>query len=204
MDYIYYQHVRDAVWELLIKENITTLPIKIIKLCHDLGITVYYYTPDDDSDGKCVVVDGVPRILVSRLASPERQRFTVAHELGHIILGHVGKYALVNREPTAKDNPIEQAANVFASRLLAPACVLWGCGVQNAEEIASLCNISKTAAEYRMERMNILYKRDYNMRRSKGKGCFLLSPQERAVYNQFLPYINENRIRIPQELDNPR
>ena len=116
---------------------------------------------------------------------PPRQRFTAAHELGHILAGHVGKYTLVNREPSPQDNPIEQAANVFASRLLAPACVLWGCGVQTAEEIQQLCQISRQAAAYRMERLRVLYARQR----------FLTSPLERAVYEQFREYIKTHRMR---------
>lgn len=106
------------------------------------------------------MVNGGPIILVNKGDSAERQRFTAAHELGHIMLGHVGKYKLVNREPSPNDNPIEQAANVFASRLLAPACVLWGCNIHTADEIAVNCKISRQAAEYRAARMEILYKRN--------------------------------------------
>ena len=118
---------------------------------------------------------------------PPRQRFTTAHELGHILLGHVGQSPVVNREPQATDNPIEQAANVFAARLLAPACVLWGCGVRSAADIERLCHVSRQAAEYRMERMRILYARNR----------FLTSPLEGAVYRQFEEYIKEHRITAP-------
>lgn len=82
------------------------------------------------------------------------------------------RYDLVCREPAPGDNPIEQTANVFASRLLAPACVLWGCGVQSAEDIAQLCDISRAAAEFRWSRMQELYRRQR----------FLTSPLERLVY----------------------
>ena len=112
------------------------------------------------------------------------------HELGHILLGHVGKYDLVSREPSSKDNSIERAANVFASRLLAPACVLWGCGVNSAREIAQLCNISQAAAEFRWMRMQTLYKR----------GKFLTSPMERQVYQQFGSYIESHRLRYHPQL----
>ena len=106
------------------------------------------------------------------------------HELGHILLGHVGQYPLVNREPQTTDNPIEQAANVFAARLLAPACVLWGCRVQSAADIERLCHVSRQAAEYRMERMRLRYARDR----------FLTSPLEGAVYRQFEEYIKTHRV----------
>lgn len=88
--------------------------------------------------GMSFMLNRRPVIFVSSNVSRARQRFTTAHELGHILLGHVGRYKLVNREPDPRDTPIEQAANVFASRLLAPpVCfgaagrghrkILWNC-----------------------------------------------------------------------------
>lgn len=184
MNYTDYQNSRDKVWQLLIDKNITTLPIKVVTLCKGLGIKVKSYEPTNDDDGYSCFIDSVPYIFVNANAYAPRQRFTVAHELGHILLGHVGKYELVNREPSSEDNPIEQAANIFASRLLAPACVLWGCGVRNADDIAKLCQISKQAAEFRMARMDVLYKRNK----------FLISPLERRVYKQFESFISQNKL----------
>lgn len=184
MNYKDYQNARDSAWKLLIDLNIKELPIKTGELCKALGVAVRYYTPTDGSDGKSLIVDGRPVILVSSAVPLSRQRFTVAHELGHILLGHVGKYELVNREPDPKDSPIEQAANVFASRLLAPACVLWGCGARTPKQIAALCNISYQAAEFRAERMAVLYQRNK----------FLTSPLERRVFEQFADYIAANRL----------
>ena len=179
MNYKNYQNARDAAWRLLIDLGVSELPIKTGALCKSLGVSVRYYSPTDGNDGKSLLVLGKPFILISKDATPARQRFTAAHELGHILLGHVGRYTLVNREPSSQDNPIEQAANVFASRLLAPACVLWGCNARTAEEIAALCDISLQAAQFRAERMALLYQRNK----------FLTSPLERQVYRQFSDYI---------------
>lgn len=184
MNYREYQDARDAAWRLLIDANIQELPVKVTPLSRQLGIQVKLFRPEDGNDGKCFMLDGQPVILVSDQVPPARQRFTAAHELGHILLGHVGKYQLVNREPDPKDNPIEQAANVFASRLLAPACVLWGCGAKTPEEIMRLCGISLQAARFRAERLEELH------RRSR----FLSSPLERKVYMQFQAYIQKNRL----------
>lgn len=71
-----------------------------------------------------------------------------------------------------------------ASRLLAPACVLWGCGVRSAEDIERLCDISRAAAEFRWSRMQELYRRQR----------FLTSPLERLVYAQFEDYIKGHRL----------
>ena len=180
MNYKNYQKSRDAAWQILIDFKISSLPVKISDLCRALGIEVKLAKIDSDSDGFSFMKDGKPVILLNaNCTNNGRLRFTCAHELGHIILGHVGAYELVSREPSPMDNPIEQAANVFASRLLAPACVLWGCRVKCAEDIVKLCDISYAAAENRMQRMNVLYARNK----------FLISPLERKVYKNFRAFI---------------
>lgn len=183
MNYSDYKNSRDLAWEVLINEHVTELPVMVGALCKNMGIRVRYYEPEGEGDGLSTIIDGQAHIFVSKRCSPERQRFTAAHELGHILLGHVGQYQLVNREPSPKDNPIEQAANVFASRLLAPACVLWALNARTPEEIADLCKISHQAAAFRTERMELLYKR----------GKFLSSPLERKVYAQFEEFIDRRK-----------
>lgn len=183
MNYRKYQKSRDLAWQILLNENVKELPIDVVSLCYQMGIRVQHYTPTDQNDGYSTVFLGMARIFVSQECSPERQRFTIAHELGHILLGHVGEQQLVNREPSSKDNPVEQEANVFASRLLAPSCVLWALNARTPEEIADLCRISQQAASYRAERMAILYNRNK----------FLTSPLERKVYDQFADFIQRKR-----------
>ena len=186
MDYSAYCGTRDAVWRIIIDFNISSLPISVSRLCRNLGITVKQCErkPGNANDGYSTIVSGNPYIVVSNDLYAPRARFTAAHELGHIVLGHVGQYRLLNREPSPHDSPIEQAANMFAARLLAPACVLWGCQVRTADDIMRLCDVSRAAAEYRMERMRVLYERNK----------FLTSPLEKQVYQQFLPFIKRNRL----------
>jgi len=185
LNYKDYQKSRDIAWRVLINEKVTELPVRVTALCRGMGIQVHVFTPTDGNDGLSTIIDGEAHILVSSQCSPERQRFTAAHELGHILLGHVGEYQLVNREPSPKDNPIEQAANVFASRILAPACVLWALDARTPEQIADLCQISYTAACFRAERMALLYERNK----------FLSSPLEQQVYLQFERFIRKKKRR---------
>lgn len=179
MNYKDYQNSRDMAWKILFQENVTELPVKVGDLCRQMGIKIAYCDLPDDDDGKSTIIDDQPWILIAKEKPVRRQRFTCAHELGHILLGHTGKYKLVNREPSRGDNPIEQEANVFASRLLAPACVLWALNTKTPEEIAALCDISYQAAEFRAARMQELYRRNK----------FLTSPLERAVYERFADFI---------------
>lgn len=189
MNYKDYQQSRDSAWKILLDCRVTSLPVRVSAVCRQLGIHIRVLATDDPRDGVSTIIGDVPYIGINRTRTPERLRFTVAHEVGHIILGHVGRYDLVNREPSPTDSPVEQAANVFASRLLAPACVLWGCRVRCAEDIRQLCGISRAAAEYRMERMRVLYQR----------GRFFTSPLEQQVYDAFNDFICRHRIPADSE-----
>lgn len=184
MDYREYKKSRDLAWEILLNEGVRELPVHVGKLCQGMGIQVGYFDPEPGgSDGFSLTLGGRVGIAVSRRCSVERQRFTCAHELGHILLGHLGAAGLVNREPDPGDDPLEQAANVFASRLLAPACVLWALEARTPERIAELCGISLQSATFRAQRMELLWQRNK----------FLTSPLERQVYEQFADFIRHHR-----------
>ena len=195
MNYTSYQKSRNLSWKIIINEGINSLPVKVGDLCQGLNIKIFSSEGeiDESGDGQSLIRDGQALIMVNVNTSLERQRFTIAHELGHILLGHVGKRRLINREPSPNDNPIEQEANLFASRLLAPACVLWALDIHSAEEIAELCRISKTAAKFRAERMEALYAREKQFLKERGKSCFLISPLEKQVFEQFKEFIGERR-----------
>ena len=109
-------------------------------------------------------------------------RFTVAHELGHILLGHILVTGTKYRTFAKRDEE-EQAADMFAARLLAPACVLHELQATTAEQIAKICNISMQAAKHRAERMQVL----------EARNKYYLHPLERKVREQFDSFIKENK-----------
>lgn len=194
MNYKNYKDARDAAWKILIDCHVDSLPVDIRAICRHLGCKLYSYdagrkiihafrldAQTEKTDGFTVLYRGVPYIFYSGNTSEARQRFTIAHEIGHIVLGHIedGKYTVINREPSPGDSADETQANQFAARILAPACVLNALDAVDAEQISSLCAISHQAAQFRSERMKQL--------RTRGK--FLSHPLEREVMRQFDPFI---------------
>lgn len=69
--------------------------------------------------------------------NPARRNFTLAHELGHIVMKHAHGSATE-----------EDEANCFASHLLCPAFAVEG---MPADDVARACYISRTAANRIME-----------------------------------------------------
>ena len=194
MNYENYKKSRNAAWEILIACRVDALPVDLSAVLRHLDVRVYAYGRGGEVleaaglteaakqvSGFTFFAGAQPVILYNDTELPQRIRFTVAHELGHLVLGHVrpGEHTRQNREPQPGDSPMEQSANRFAADLLAPACVLWGLDLHRAEDSARVCKISIQAAHFRAERMEILYQRNK----------FLLHPLERAVYRQFEQYI---------------
>lgn len=187
MDYAKYKNVRNASWQCLLDCNIRSLPVPIggIYRIYDIDViddSCNYLSKDES--GRIVRINSDIVIVINNTEPKSRCRFSIAHELGHFLLGHLGDdVTQLNRARTEVKPELETQADMFAARLLAPACVLWGLNLHTAEEISEACNISLQAAGYRAERMKELYRRNR----------FLTSPLERKLYDQFRDFIEQNR-----------
>ena len=194
-----YQLARNLSWDIILKYNIASLPVDILPLCKKMGVKVYSYQTASklidylelsentkDNDGMATMVNGKYVIFYDNEIEPfERRRFTVCHELGHILLGHVDELSprcratRWNRNSEEPDED-EAAANIFASRLLAPACVLNELDISTVEDLTDLTGLSDIAASIRLNRLQELEKRNK----------FYLSPKEKEVHRQFEKFIN--------------
>lgn len=175
--YEIYKHVRDSSWKCLLECGINNLPTNLSKICKHFNIGIIKNSSLqenkllDSERAKNMMVNNKWYIVVNDSDSMAVQRYSIAHEIGHILLGN---------------DSSEYEAERFAIGILAPACVLWGIDVHSAEDIAKICNISPTSAQIRAERMEILYKRNK----------FLVSPLERQVFEQFSDFINSKKGNI--------
>lgn len=182
MNYGKYKQARNASWQCLIDYKINSLPVKVSQIAKQADITLLRNSAvnllSENESGITLVQDDKLYIVYADEQSPQRCRFTIAHELGHIFLGHLFNDS-GNGFATTDD--AEHSANVFARDLLAPACVLHELHATNAAAIANLCDISLEAATYRAERMSELERRN----------AFYLHPLERQVKEQFAEFISE-------------
>jgi len=189
MYYGIYKNIREGAWQCLVDFEICTLPIDILKIAKTCNIRVVRNSSlnilSEGEKGKSFF-DGDSWIIIYDDESPtENARFTIAHELGHIFLGHETTHAKYLGAKEFKNKPVnEKQADMFALRLLCPACVIWGLDLRTANDIAAYCRVDQKVAAERHRRMKELYKRNK----------FLTSPMEKELYGNFKEYIKAENI----------
>lgn len=201
--YRQYQDARDAAWRTLLRFSVRALPADVFRIAKELGIAVHAHPlPADDpalpllrrlpgpSVCRALLLGRAWHVYFLAPLDESRRRFALAHELGHIILGHE-KIALrpgvrIFKSSESAGDLIEDpldisdyAADIFAIRLLAPACVLHEMHIDQPGRIAALCGMPPKAAALRGERMELL----------NARNAFFSHPLERQVRDQFLPFI---------------
>lgn len=149
---------------------------KIISIC---GIKIERQLPILDS-GSCLQKDGESsRIVVNKVESKARQRFTLAHELGHLMLGHKGESFRCMDSGEYKETferMKDAAANKFAADLIMPEKLVISVLRESIKELklseeynfndyeinklidrsAEKMKVSSLAFEYRLKNMGVL------------------------------------------------
>ena len=67
--------------ELLEQHKVTTPPVPIDRIAKLLGIQLRFSPLDEELSGMIFIRDKVPIVGVNSLHHPNRQRFTLAHEM---------------------------------------------------------------------------------------------------------------------------
>lgn len=115
------------------QDHSLTIPVDIEKVARELGAELKKQLFDEDLSGFSISKDEHKFIGVNVSESDNRQRFTIAHEIGHLLL-HAKKRVsydqgvMMLRDSHSKDGTDlhEIEANTFAAELLMPETALRG------------------------------------------------------------------------------
>jgi len=141
---------RKIARNLLKRLNINTPPIRLSLIVKALKCEVFAKDLNDGLSGIQISVSDECFILYNKNQHVHRKRFTVAHEIGHFILGH-GREGLKCSLREKHNKEIE--ANQFAAELLMPRFLLKKeilKGVNTVESLALRFWVSKEAMAWRL------------------------------------------------------
>jgi len=145
-----------------------TIPVDVISLAIENGLKISYFNPAKSKSDTLESVAGLldknnKTIYVNSTDSTERQRFTIAHELGHYIYDHdEDKFGLNYRDGNRNRNSAERQADDFAGEVLMPSPLLrkklkeYSDARPTISEIASLFGVSKEAMRVKLDNMGLL------------------------------------------------
>ncbi len=169
----------------LLSHGDTRLPIDAAQLCRDYGISpkVMPTQMKERYKGVCFTRDQKPYIFVRDDLDLSLTHFICAHELGHILQGHVGNWGFATYDANLPRDKQEETANEFALEMTAPQCLLLALGVTSPDQIASLCGIPDERAQQAFEALK---------RRKQENPA--LAPLEMAVVEQFSDFLYEKGV----------
>lgn len=162
-----YMEIDKEVCRLFKKIKIKKFPIDCFDICKQLNIKVCPYSRlDKETKKMCrgwASIDGFHVMIeISKgkfeyciyyndLMNDRRIRFTIMHEIGHIVLDHTEHSVLAESE-----------ANHFAAYALAPPPLINYVKIEDFTELASAFELSEEFAFYAMKRYNNWLKYGYS------------------------------------------
>jgi len=123
------KYIEEQANRVLSEHGFNKLPIDVKKLSKKLGVNTESDDLATDIAGIFVIKSDTPFIRYNKSDNSQRQRFTIAHELGHLLLhskttplfiDKTQKIMYRNVESSTGELHMEREANAFAAAILMP------------------------------------------------------------------------------------
>lgn len=169
-----YDFAIESAYDFIIEQNINSLPVDPFELCkknnwcvntiqdlcidsnEDYSHITNIIKTDDGLTFYCPYSDEYS-IVYNEYSNYGRIRWTIAHEIGHIVLNHLKDINTTILKGCLSQDDYEkydQEAQCFAGILLAPPIILRELGVLDAQTIKIVCDLSNRASESRSDFLN--------------------------------------------------
>lgn len=137
-------------------------PVPLVRIANALGYTVSTFNPTFETLAiSGAVLYDKKLILLNSTELNIRQNFTLAHEIGHIVLEHRNNGAIIDKREDILSpslNSAEWDANEFAAELLMPEQEFqrkWSSSNRSIEETARYFQTSYSSTELRAKRLEL-------------------------------------------------
>lgn len=154
----------------VVQRHIAQLPTNVVAIIRELRINYVEFSNIPNQSGYFARHNGSFEIGVNASESPQRKRFTAAHELGHYMLHRdlLGEGQHFDRlyGAGAMSNPVnpftqqhEIQANRFAADILMPASYVQAIynRRRSIQDVVSAFHVSEPAAKIRLRNLGIIH-----------------------------------------------
>jgi hypothetical protein len=115
------------------------------------------------TDAKTFLKDGFYITIYNEKLHPKRIRWTIGHEIGHILLGHFNfekTYANIGLSGEERE-VLEDEANIFCAELMSPFCILKELKATSVQKICDITDLSRFAATNRQKSLKYHWNDDF-------------------------------------------
>jgi Zn-dependent peptidase ImmA (M78 family)/DNA-binding transcriptional regulator YiaG len=139
-------------------------PVKVADVCEALAVPIYKRPlPNSLSAAVMTLGEDTFAIGVNKGHPTRRQRFSVAHELGHAVLRHRASFYLEYAEdvwePPDHSYEVEREANAFAAALLMDQRWVredFASGIRDVDTLAKRYEVSSAAMGFRLSNLGLI------------------------------------------------
>ena len=158
-----YEIAKEKAFQVLKDNFINEPPVIAEEVAHRYGLDVKYCVFKPEYNDVAGFIDSKGVIIVNSQEAAQRRNFTIAHELGHYLLGHLKnpEYGVLYRRPISQmsSKPIEQEANCFAANLLVPEEILKDyikrCPFATNQQLGNIFGVSSDVIGFRRQLLGL-------------------------------------------------
>jgi len=175
MKYVPTEALEQRANDVLTSLNAYDLPVPLEVVAHRLGLVVERVPLGEGISGVLVVSEGRGRIGVNSEQPTVRQRFTIAHEIGHFLLHREDSDLFIDKtyvafrdsESAKGEERAEIQANQFAAALLMPAQLVQRelsdelvdlAATDTIDQLAARFGVSVQSMAFRLENLGLMSK----------------------------------------------
>lgn len=149
----HFRRLRASPARILAHFGVDKPPIDVEGLAESMGVVIRRFTEPRDFSGALDRRETPPVIWLRATDWEVRQRFTIGHELGHLVLH---EERVLWRDTTYLGDPQEIEANQFAAELLMPGHMVRILARSRDEAtLARIFHVSPAAMSYRLMNLGL-------------------------------------------------
>lgn len=144
---------------VLTESGFTGINVDVVKLANMLGYAVFQANLSDNIAGQVIKNKQISAIYINANDAPSRQRFSIAHEIAHILLHHnPQEETFTDYRNNGTYSQQEFEADNFAAALLMPkdrSLDIWNI-CKDVDDFANAMRVSKAAASIRLTNLGLI------------------------------------------------
>jgi Zn-dependent peptidase ImmA (M78 family) len=137
--------------------GISRPPTDLEQICSKLGVKIHYHCTDGLKDSFMYLDRSIYNLVIAISGNQARDRWSLAHELGHVVLGHCQIYSVDTLSKDvltdAERYILDRECDIFAEEILMPLAWMEKHKHSSIDQLKKVFGVSKEAVAIRHDNL---------------------------------------------------